>query len=451
MSDLLQDAYIRSVAYLKSLETRSVFPSDEALEHLKHFDEPLPQTPVADDETLALLDTYGSPATVACAGSRYFGFVTGGSLPVAHAANWLATTWDQNGALFTTSPIVAKLETVVLNWLIELFRLPAKTAGAFVSGATVSSFTALAAARHHLLARKGWDVEKQGLFGAPEIRVIVSDEIHVSVLKALSMLGLGRERVHRVPVDEQGRMIVEKLPPLDNMTIVCVQAGNVNSGSFDPIASICRKAQESQAWVHVDGAFGLWARVSDSLSALCDGIELADSWTIDAHKWLNVPYDSGIALCRHPLAVSAAMSVSADYLVGSDYREPSHFTPEFSRRARIVDIWAVLRTLGKTGLCAMIDEHCHLARYFADALIEAGFTVHNDVVLNQVVVSFGDSHMTQVMIEAFQLDGTFWAGKTIWQGQTAMRISITSWAIKEQDIDRSLAAIIRISQDIPAS
>lgn len=451
MSDLLQQALQRSIAYLKSLETREVFPSATALDQLAHFDEPMPDSPCSADDTLAHLDRFGSPATVASAGSRYFGFVTGGTLPVAHAASWLATTWDQNGALFTTSPVTSRLEQVVLRWLRDLFELPPDTTGAFVSGATLANFTALAAARHAILERFGWDVEAQGLFGAPEIRVIVSDEIHVSILKALSMLGLGRERVQRIPVDSQGRLQPEALPELDDRTIVCVQAGNVNSGGFDPIRAVCERAQSAGAWVHVDGAFGLWARVSPQLRALCDGLERADSWSVDAHKWLNVPYDSGIALCRHPDALRAAMSVRAAYLTERDEREPAHYTPEFSRRARVVDIWAVLRTLSRQGLSDLIEEHCRLARIFADGLREAGFIVHNDVVLNQIVVSLGDPHATQAMIEAIQRDGTFWAGATHWQGQTALRISISSWAITEADIHRSLDVMVRIFQERSAS
>lgn len=448
MSDLLHSAYERSVAYLKSLVERSVFPPDAVLEQLLHFDESLPDAPLPADETLAFLDTFGSPATVASAGTRYFGFVTGGSLPIAHAVNWLVTTWDQNGALVATSPITAKLESVVLNWLRDLLGLPTEISGAFVSGATIANFTVLAAARHEILQRRGWDVESRGLFGAPEIRVIVSDEIHVSVLKALSMLGLGRDRVERVPVDHQGRIQFAALPDFDERTIVCIQAGNVNSGAFDPIRSICEYARDTGAWVHIDGAFGLWARASESLRFLCDGIELADSWTIDAHKWLNVPYDSGIALCRNPQAMRAAMSVRAAYLIDGDEREPSHYTPEFSRRARVVDIWAVLRTLGRAGINHLIEENCRLAQRFADGLREGGFTVHNEVVLNQVVVSFGSDETTQATIEAIQRDGTLWAGRTIWQGKTAMRISVSSWATTDKDVEQSLSAILRIAQNI---
>ncbi len=443
MNTLLHDAYQRSLAYQHDLPSRPVFPAPDALAGLDHFDEPLPAAPQSAEETLRLLDEYGSPATVASTGGRYFGFVTGGTLPVALASNWLATTWDQNGALFTTSPVVARIEQIAQQWLVQIFNLPHETVAAFVSGATLANFTALAAARHAILARQGWDVEAQGLFGAPEIRVVLSDEIHVSVLKALGLLGLGRQRVERVPVDDQGRLIVDALPALDDRTIVCLQAGNVNSGAFDPIQAVCERARAAGAWVHVDGAFGLWAAASDALRHLCAGHELADSWTIDAHKWLNVPYDSGIALCRHPQALAAAMATHADYLALSAHREPSHFVPEFSRCARAIDVWAALRTLGRSGLSAMIEKNCRQARRFAQGLLDAGFIVHNNVALNQVVVSFGDQSTTQAVIAAVQRDGALWAGQTVWKGQTAMRISVSSWATTDEDVDHSLAAIIR--------
>lgn len=444
MSDLLHDAYQRALAYQQSVNSRPVFPSPKALVGMSAFDEPMPTLSQSPHDTLALLDTYGSPATVANTGNRYFGFVTGGMLPITHASNWLATTWDQNGALFLTSPIVAKLETIAIQWMCDLFQFPISTSGAFVSGATMANFTALAAARHALLKRRGWDVEADGLFGAPEITVVVGDEVHISVLKALSMLGFGRKRLIRVPVDNQGRMIPDQLPPLDDMTIVCIQSGNVNSGAFDPAKAICGKAHEKGAWVHVDGAFGLWVVTSDSLSHLGEGINLADSWSTDAHKWLNVPYDNGIVFCKHPEALLGAMSTNAAYLTASDNRDSANFVPEFSRCARAVDVWAALRTLGKDGTRQLIEANCLCARLFADGLRQAGFSVLNDVVLNQVVVSFGDDATTDKVIKAIQAEGTMWAGRTIWQGKTAMRISVSSWATTPSDVEQSLEAITRV-------
>lgn len=451
MSDLLHDAYQRAVTYQQSLDTRPVFPSPESLAAMTAFDETMPSMAQSPNDTLALLDTYGSPATVANTGRRYFGFVTGGMLPITHATNWLATTWDQNGALYLTSPITAKIEEVTMRWLVDLFGFPSQTAGAFVSGATMANFTALAAARHLILKRQGWDVEADGLFGAPEIKVVVGDEVHISILKALRMLGFGDKRLIRVPVDAQGRMIPEELPYLDAMTIVCIQSGNVNSGSFDPAKAICEKAHAHGAWVHVDAAFGLWALASDTLSLLGEGIALADSWTTDAHKWLNVPYDSGIVFCKHEEALLGAMSTNASYLTASANRDPANLVPEFSRCARAIDVWGALRTLGKAGVSQMIEQNCALARLFADGLSQAGFFSLNEVILNQVVVSFGDDATTDAIIKAIQAEGTLWAGRTVWQGRTAMRISVSSWATTSADVEQSLEAIIRVANLVIAS
>ncbi len=448
MADLLYDAYQRAIRYQSGLEERPVFPSPDAIHHLAAFDEPLPEATQAAEATLHLLDTFGSPATVASTGGRYFGFVIGGALPVTQAASWLATIWDQNAGLWAASPTAARLEEVALRWLVDLFGFPATTAGAFVTGATMANFTALAAARHALLERQGWDVEAQGLFGAPEIKVVVGEEVHITLLKALSMLGLGRDRVIRVPVDDQGRMISDQLPPLDDHTIVCVQAGNVNSGAFDPIRAVAERARAAGAWLHVDGAFGLWALVSPSLAPLADGISLADSCATDAHKWLNVPYDSGIAFCQHPQHLRAAMSTSAAYLITGDQREPSHYTPELSRRARGVEVWAALRTLGRQGMAEIVDRDCRLARRLADGLRKAGYTVHNEVFLNQVVVSFGDADLTLRVIDALQHEGTLWAGKTVWQGHTALRLSVSSWATTDQDLEQSLRAILETARQV---
>jgi len=450
MTDLFHSAYTRARAYQDSILQRRAFPSQEALDNLTHFDEPLPDTPQSAEETLQLLDEFGSPATVASTGGRYYGFVTGGALPVTVASNWLATTWDQNGALSATSPIVAKLESVAVGWLCDVLGLPKTCGGAFVTGATMANFTGLAAARHTLLAKRGWDVNAQGLFGAPEIKVVVGDEVHISLLKALMLLGLGHERVIRVPVDHQGRMIADELPELDDMTIVCIQAGNVNSGAFDPAQAICDVAKSADAWVHVDGAFGIWAMGTPSLAHLSSGYERADSWAMDAHKWLNTPYDCGVALVRSAKHLSNAMSATASYLITGDDREPAHFVPEFSRRARGIDVWAALRTLGKKGIVDLIEQNCRQAQMMAHLLTEAGFTIHNDVVLNQVVVSFGSSEETLAVIRAVQAEGTTWAGGTSWQGHTAMRISVSSWATTDADIQQSASAIIRIAHQVTA-
>jgi glutamate/tyrosine decarboxylase-like PLP-dependent enzyme len=445
MKSLLASAAERAQRYLSGLDSRSVRPARDAAEKLRELDQPLPNHSSSPEETLAILDTLGSPATMATAGRRFFGFVIGGSLPAALAANWLASAWDQNAGLSLISPIAAKLEEVSLRWLVDLFGLPPQTIAGFVTGATMANFTALAAARHAVLARAGWDVEAQGLFGAPPITVIISDESHPTVFKSLGMLGLGRERVVRIPVDDQGRMRAEVLPAISGPTIVCTQAGNVNTGSFDPVAAICAKAHAANAWVHVDGAFGLWAAAAPGRAHLVKGIDAADSWATDAHKWLNVPYDSGLAFVRDPDSLRAAMAIGASYLLREETRQPGDYTPECSRRARGVEIWAALYSLGRAGLAELIERSCDHASRFADRLGSAGYRILNDVVLNQVLVSFGTEQETRRIISDIQADGTCWCGGTVWQGQTAMRISICSWATTDEDVERSLDAILRIA------
>jgi glutamate/tyrosine decarboxylase-like PLP-dependent enzyme len=443
---LLESAAQRAIGYLEELDSRGVAPGAEAVAGLNRFREPLPDGPADPAEVLRLLDEVGSPATIATAGRRFFGFVIGGSLPVTLAANWLAGAWDQNSALYHVTPATALLEEVALGWLVDVFGLPAGTGGAFVTGATVANFSALAAARHAALERAGWDVEADGLFGAPPITVVVGEEAHPTLFKSLGMLGLGRNRVVKVPVDGQGRMRPEALPRLSGPTIVCVQAGNVNTGAFDPIQEVCRIAHAAGAWVHVDGAFGLWAAVAPSRAHLVAAIEEADSWATDAHKWLNVPYDSGLAFVRDPEALRAAMAITAEYLPTlSEHRNPSDYTPELSRRARGVEVWAALRALGRSGLADMIERACRHARRFAEGLEAGGCRVLNEVVLNQVLVTFGDAATTERVIADLQADGTCWCGGTVWQGQTAMRISVSSWATTEEDVERCLETMLRIA------
>lgn len=446
MRDLLRDAAERAARYLEGLDERPVFPAPAALAGLAALDGPLPDGPSDPALTLRLLDEAASPATVASAGGRYFGFVTGGSLPAPLAASVLAAAWDQNAAYTVMSPAAARLESVALGWLADILGLPAGCAGALVTGATSANLTGLAAARRALLLRRGWDVERDGLFGAPPLTVVVGDEVHVSLLKALGLLGLGRERVVRVPVDGQGRMRADALPPLDDATVVCIQAGNVNTGAFDPARELCARAREAGAWVHVDGAFGMWAAASPAHAHLADGLAEADSWATDAHKYLNVPYDSGVALCRHPEHLRGAMMVGAAYLQAAEQREAAHYGPEFSRRARGVELWAALRSLGRAGVAELVGRTCRHARRFAEGLQAAGHAVLNDVVLNQVLVSFGDDAATRRVVEAVQAEGTCWAGATVWQGRAAMRISVSSWATTDEDVERSLAAILRAAR-----
>jgi glutamate/tyrosine decarboxylase-like PLP-dependent enzyme len=445
MSDLLDDAAKRARRYLESLNTRSVAPGPDAVATLAKFDQAFPEDTCTAEAVLAELDEIGSPATMASAGGRFFGFVIGGALPVTVAANWLATTWDQNAGLVVTSPINAALESVSLRWAKEILHLPLESAGGFVTCATAANFSALAAARNTLLARAGWDVEAYGLFGAPPLTIVVGDEVHASVQKALSLVGFGRDRVVRVPVDAQGRMRFEAFPDVDDFTIVCVQAGNVNTGAFDPIPEICKRAHSRGAWIHVDGAFGMWAAAAPARAHLVRGVEDADSWATDAHKWLNVPYDSGLVFTRNPDALRKAMSVGGAYLAQDEDRVPYQYTPDFSRRARGIEVWAALRQLGRLGLADLIERTCRYAGQFAEGLRAAGYRVLNDVVLNQVLVSFGSSERTREVIARVQRDGTCWCGGTIWQGTAAMRISVSSWATTDADVERSLAAILRVA------
>lgn len=448
MKELLAETALRAARYADEIGNRRVTPRAEDIARLEELGGPLPRKGLDPAQLLSLLDEIGSPATVATTAGRYFGFVIGGTLPAALAANWLAGAWDQNACLYVMSPVAAKIEEIVLAWMIDAFGLPSTCGAGFVTGTTMANFTALAAARAALLQRKGWDVEENGLFGAPPLSVIVGDEVHVSLLKALALLGLGRSRVTRVPTDNQGRMRSDALPSIDDSTLVCVQAGNVNSGAFDPASEICVRAHDAGAWVHVDGAFGLWAAVSPLYSYLLHGAQSADSWAIDCHKWLNVPYDSGIAVVREEEHLRKAMTLSAAYLQTSGWREPGHYAPEASRRARGIDTWAAMRALGRDGLRDLVERNCRQAKMFADGLEGAGFRVLNDVVLNQVLVSFGSDQQTLRVIAEVQNEGTCWCGGTQWHGEAAMRISLSNWATTEEDVQRSLAAIIKSASSV---
>jgi glutamate/tyrosine decarboxylase-like PLP-dependent enzyme len=448
MEHLLRSTAEHAIRYLSALDERPVTPTAHALARLRELDETLSDEPIDPVDVIEQLNDLGSPATVASAGPRYFGFVVGGSLPAALAANWLAGAWDQEAGQPVASPAAAFLEEVALRWLLDVLKLPSDCAAGFVTGATMANFTCLAAARHAVLKRAGWNVEADGLFGAPPVTVVVGDEVHVSAIKALGLLGFGRERLVRVPVDDQGRMRSDAFPSLDGPAIVLTQVGNVNSGACDPVRKIAARAHETNAWVHVDGAFGLWAGAAPMRSHLVEGVSDADSWATDAHKWLNVPYDSGIAFVRDGDALRAAMSVTAAYLPPADTRQPDHFTPEISRRARGVEIWAALRSLGRRGLADLVERSCRHATRFAEGLRDAGYEVLNDVALNQVLVSFGDDETTRRVIASVQADGTCWCGGTVWHGRAAMRISVSSWATTEADVERSLAAMLRVADDV---
>ena len=443
---LMRGAAERALRYAAGIGERRVAPTENDLRNLKKFHEKFPASPSDPLEVLEKLDEFGSPGTVATMGGRYFGFVIGGTLPASLAANWLAGVWDQNAALRVMSPVAAELEEVVLSWVCEALGLSENCEGGLVTCATAANFTALAAARHAQLARAGWNVEDDGMFGAPPIDVVVGDEVHASLLKALSLAGFGKNRLTRIEVDGQGRMRADRLPRLNGHTILCIQAGNVNTGAFDPAAELCARAHEQGAWVHVDGAFGLWAGVSPKYRHLTEGFEQADSWATDAHKWPNVSYDSGIALVRDGKALRAAMTLTAAYLQAGAQREPMYQTPEASRRARGVELWAALKSMGRAGLCSLIERTCAYAQRFAEGFREAGFEVLNDVVINQVLVSFGSAEVTQNVIRGVQEDGTCWCGGTMWQGKSAMRVSVSSWATTRADVEVSLKAILRIAR-----
>jgi glutamate/tyrosine decarboxylase-like PLP-dependent enzyme len=451
MDDVLfGDAQERALAYLARACERRVFPDAAAIEGLAAFDEALPDGPRDALATIRLLDEAGSPATVATTGGRYFGFVTGGSLPVATAADWLVSSWDQNAPMPTNSPAAAKIEEVAGRWLREILGLPSEAVTAFVTGASLASFTGLAAARRHLLLRTGWDVERQGLFGAPPLRVVVGAEVHSTVMKAIGMLGFGRDRVELAEVDDQGRIRADRLPPLDDRTILVLQAGNVNSGAFDPFPELIAAARMAGAWVHVDGAFGLWAAASPKYASLVEGIEGADSWVTDGHKWLNVPYDCGMLICRHAEALRGAMGIAAAYLPAGEDVPMKDLGPELSRRPRGITVWAALRTLGRTGVAELVERCCSHASWLAEGLRGIGFDIHNDVVLNQIVASIGDDEFTARVREKVEESGEAWFGPTHWQGRAAIRLSVSSWATTEADIERTLNAIARAVDEVAA-
>ncbi len=433
--ELLESAAKFATTYLEHLSEMPPYPTSDSLKKLAFFSEPLPDQSCAPSEVIELLGEHGSKMTVAHTGARYFGFVCGGVLPVALSARWLADTWDQNNALYVMSPIASTLEELCERWLVDLLRLPINTAAGIVSGSSVAIITALTAARDALLMKQGWNVHERGLFGAPRIRVIIGEQAHSSVRKALSMIGIGKDMIEKVPVDEQGCMRVECMNLPDTHTLIVAQAGNVNSGSFDPIDDICKMAEKVGAWVHVDGAFGLWAAASKRTEYLCTGMERANSWSADAHKTLNAPYDSGIVFCKDRDALAGAMQASGAYIEYSAARDSMLYTPEMSRRARSIELWAILKTLGRSGVEALVDRLCHHALYFAKRLSDAGFIIANEVVFNQILVQCESQALTTATLEAIKTSGVCWCGGTSWHGKPAIRISVSSWRTNEEEID----------------
>ncbi|MET7289771.1 aminotransferase class V-fold PLP-dependent enzyme [Streptomyces sp. NPDC005573] len=449
--EILARAAGQAMDYLAGLPRRHVGATAGADELMKLLGGPLPEHPAPPADTIDLLGRAAAEGgVVASSGPRYFGYVVGGTLPVAIAADWITTAWDQNSGIFDLGPAAATAEHIAAGWLIDLLGLPAHTSVGFPTGCAMAHLTALAAARHHVLAQAGWDMERRGLHQAPPLRILVGEQRHLTVDLALRNLGFGTDQIHVVPSDPEGRMRPDDLEHLlaaaDGPAIVCAQIGDVNTGAIDPVGDICDIAHRHSAWVHVDGAFGLWAAASPTLRPLVAGTERADSWATDAHKWLNVPYDCGLVFVAHPQAHQAAMlHTRADYLPAGvpGERDPIEWVPELSRRARSLPVWAALRTLGRTGVADMIDRCCAHARSFVTQLRDLPHVrILNDAVLNQVLVRFGDDDtLTRKVIAQLQAGGVCWFGETTWDGAVAMRISVTSWRTAQADVDRTVEEI----------
>jgi glutamate/tyrosine decarboxylase-like PLP-dependent enzyme len=452
--ELLEQTAAIAADYLESLDTRPVFPLVTPAELRAALGGPLPEEPEAAGEVVANLAAAAEPGVVAMGSGRYFGFVIGGGLPAALAADWLASTWDQNAGLYVCGPSASVVEEVTREWLLELLGLPAGASMGFVTGTQMAHVTGLAAARHHVLAAVGWDVGRDGLQGAPRVRVLVGDKRHITVDRALRLLGLGAPEV--VDADSQGSVVIAALERAlaagDGPTIVCAQAGEVNTGAFDDLAAVVDAAHEHGAWVHVDGAFGIWAAASPELRHLVRGIERADSWTTDAHKWLNVPYDSGIVACAHPDSHRTAMGVTASYLSQDDtrmVRDQIDWVPEFSRRARGFAVYAALRSLGRSGVGDLVERCCAQARRFAAGIVDVpGVELLNDVVLNQVLFRFEDDERTDAVLDAVQRDGRAWMSGTVWDGRRAIRISVSNWQTGDAETDLALQAF-REAAELP--
>ncbi len=440
--DALRLALAYGGEYLDAAPGRRVFPDRSALAALEAFDEPLPEESTPAVDVIEQLRDLGSPATTAQGGGRYFGFVNGGLLPAALGARLLADVWDQNAALQVMSPIAAKLEAVCERWLVELLGLPANSAAGLVSGTSAATLCGLLAGRNTLLGRLGWDVTARGLFGAPKLRAVLGEGAHITVRKTLAIMGLGAAQIETAPADEQGRFDPRHLPPLDDRTLLILQAGNVNSGAFDDFGSLCEAARKAGAWVHIDGAFGLWARACGATEHLTAGIERADAWSVDAHKTLNSPYDCGIILCRERDALVGALQASDSYLQFGAGRDCMLYTPDMSRRARGVELWAALKSLGRAGIDQLVAQLCRRARQFADELDAHGFRVLNDVVFNQVLVACDSPAQTERTLELLQASGECWCGGSEWRGEPVIRISVCSWTTTTEDVRRSAAAFV---------
>lgn len=441
--ELFAKAQQYGLDYISKARDRNVFPTEEALTALKQFDGDLPECGDTASAILDLLQEFGTPATISQVAGRYFGFVNGSVVPAALAAKNLSIFWDQNSCLSVMSPICGKLEAVVEKWLITLLGLPEQSVAGFVSGTSMANFCGLAAARYRLLAKQGWDINEQGLFGAPKLRVVTGSHTHSSILKAIALAGFGRGNIEFVDCDDQGRVLADKMPTLDDSTLLILQAGNVNSGAFDPFEKICKTAKEQGTWIHIDGAFGLWAGATKTFGHLTEGYAHADSWAVDGHKTLNTPYDSGIILCADREALASSLHISAPYLSTSNEREGMYYTPEMSRRARIIELWATLKYLGREGIDEMISNMHQRAVQFASLLEKVeGFEVLNDVVFNQVIAQCKSDTLTESVMQEVQKQRVCWVGGSSWKGRKVIRISVCSWATTAEDIELSYQSFV---------
>lgn len=444
----LETAHRMAVNYVRKVDHMRVYPDKNTLENLRFFDEELSDNPAEISNILEQLNTYGSPATVAQTGGRYFGFVCGGILPSALASKWLTDAWDQNPAMYVLSPVASKIEGVVEKWLKDLLKLPDETVAGFVSGSSTATLIGLTTGRNYIFNELGYDAATEGIIEAPKIKIVVGDHAHSTVYKALSIIGFGKNNITKVPVDTEGRIKVDKLPPLDNKTLLVLQAGNVNSGSFDNFQEICSIAKKAGAYVHVDGAFGLLARANEKFNNLTEGIEMADSWSVDGHKTLNTPYDTGVILCRHRDILIKSMHMTGSYIIESSERDCMYYTAEMSRRARAIDMWATLKGLGKEGVSQLVWELHRKAVYFSKLLKEGGLEILNDVVFNQVLVRFKSDEKTELLIKKIQKSGVCWMGGGKWHGQSVMRISVSSYKTTYEDVCISVEEVLNIAEDL---
>ncbi|MCP4024432.1 MAG: aminotransferase class V-fold PLP-dependent enzyme [Desulfobacteraceae bacterium] len=441
--ELLDQAKSYACDYISTIQDRRIFPTESAIKNLDFFSENLPRQAADPAKILQDLHKFGSAATVAQTSGRYFGFVCGSIFPVSMAAKWLTDAWDQNPALYVMSPVFAKLEAVCETWLKDVFCLPEQTVCGLVGGTSIATMCGLAAGRNQLLKNHAWDIHENGLFNAPALKIVLGQQAHSSVFKALSLLGFGRSSMTVIPVDEQGRMQIEKLPELDDKTLLLLQAGNVNSGAFDPLDAICDLAQKAKSWVHVDGAFGLWAAGSKNKAHLVKGMDKADSWSVDAHKTLNAPYDCGIILCKHEKALVSAMQAVGSYIQYSEHRDSMLYTPDMSRRGRAVDLWSTMKSLGKNGIENLVDQLCEYARQFAECLKNEGFHIRNDVVFNQVLAACDTPEETQATLDFIQQSGECWCGGAEFHKEPVIRISVCSWETTKADIIRSVDCFVK--------